>query len=233
MLHRQHMDLPLQMSQVCLEVRQPLSRGNRAFLTHWLYHRWWLYRRHELLRPPSHSFEIAFINFKLFHGFSCPLWHWLGYDKLISQQQNITQPPLQGCFARLCGTAVFPCSLVHFSRSVMPDSLWPHGLQHARPPCPSPTPRVYSNSCPSNWWCHPTISSSVTLFSSRLQSFPASGSFPRSKLFASGGQSIEVSASASVLPVNIQDWVPLGTNICLQESQVSPPALLVCLFHTQ
>ena len=83
-------------------------------------------------------------------------------------------------------------------------------LQHARPPCPSPTPRVYSNSCPLSWWCHPTISSSVVQFSSCLQSFPASGSFPMSHFFTPGGQSIRVSASGSVLPVNIQDWFPLG-----------------------
>ena len=88
---------------------------------------------------------------------------------------------------------------VQFSCSVMSDSLRPHGLQHARPPCPSPTPRVYINSCPLSRWCHPTISSSVTRFSSRLQSFPASGSFPMSPFFTSGGQSIGVSASSSVL----------------------------------
>ena len=92
----------------------------------------------------------------------------------------------------------------------MSDSLRPHGLQHTRPPCPLPTPGVYSNSCPLNWWCHPTISSSVVPFSSLLQSFPASGSFPMSQLFVSGGQSIGVSASASVLPMNIQGWFPLG-----------------------
>ena len=86
----------------------------------------------------------------------------------------------------------------------------PMGLQHARPPCPSPTPGAYSNSCPLSWWCHPTISSSVVPFSSHLQSFPASGSFQISQLFASGGQSIGVSASTSVLPMNIQDWFPLG-----------------------
>ena len=89
-------------------------------------------------------------------------------------------------------------------------TLQPHGLQHARPPCPSPTPGVYSNSCPLSWWCHPTISSSVIPFSSRLQSSPASGSFPMSQLFTSGGQSIGVSASASVLPMNTQDRSPLG-----------------------
>ena len=100
-------------------------------------------------------------------------------------------------------------SSVQFSCSVVFDSLRPHGLQHARPPCPSPTPGVYSNSCTSSWWCHPTVSFSVS-FSSCLQSFPASGSFQMSQFFASGGQSIRVSASASVLPVKFQDWFPLG-----------------------
>ena len=97
---------------------------------------------------------------------------------------------------------------VHFSRSVVSDSLQPHGLQHTRPPCPSPIPRVYPNSCPFSQWCHPTISSCVVPFSSCLQSFPASGSFQMSQFFASGGQSI--GASASVLSMNIQDWFPLG-----------------------
>ena len=97
-----------------------------------------------------------------------------------------------------------------FSRSVVPESLRPHGLQHARPPCPSPTPGAYSNSCPLSRWCHPTTSSSVIRFSSCLRSFPASGSFPMSRFFKSGGQSIGVSASASVFPVNTQDWSPLG-----------------------
>ena len=95
------------------------------------------------------------------------------------------------------------------SCSVMSDSLQPHGLQHTRLPCPSQTPRSYSNSYPSCQWCHPTISSSVIPFS-RLQSFPASGSFQMSQLFISGGQRIGVSASASVLLMNIQDWFPLG-----------------------
>ena len=99
---------------------------------------------------------------------------------------------------------------VQFSCSLVCDSLWPHGLQHARLPCPSPTPRAYSNSCPLNQCCHPTISSSVIPFSSCLQSFLASGSFPMSQSFASGGQSIGVSASTSVLPMNIQDQFPLG-----------------------
>ena len=99
---------------------------------------------------------------------------------------------------------------VQFSRSVVPDSLWPHGLQHASLPCPSPTPRASSNSCPLSQWCHPTISFSVILFSSCLPSFPALGHFQRSQLFASGGQIIGDSASASVLPMNTQDWFPLG-----------------------
>ena len=98
-------------------------------------------------------------------------------------------------------------SWVEFSRSVMSDSLWPLGLQHARPPCPSPTPGVYSNTYPLIWWCHPTISSPVVPFSSHFQSFPASDSFQMSQLFTSGGQSIGV--SASVLKMNIQDWFPL------------------------
>ena len=101
-------------------------------------------------------------------------------------------------------------SLLLFSRSVKSNSLWFHGLQHARSPCSSPTPRVYSNSCPLSWWCHPTISSSVVPFSSCPQSFPASGYFPMSQLFTSGGQSIGVSASTSVLPMYTQDWSPLG-----------------------
>ena len=100
-------------------------------------------------------------------------------------------------------------SSIQFGLSFVSDSLRLPGLQHARSPCPSPTPRVYSNACPFSWWCHPTILSSDVHFSSHLQSFPASGSFPMSQFFASGGQSIGVSAS-SVLPVNIQDWFPLG-----------------------
>ena len=99
---------------------------------------------------------------------------------------------------------------LQFSPSVVSDSLWPHGLQHTRLPCPSPTPWAYSNSCPSSRWCHLTILSSVIHFSSYLQSFPASGSFQMSQFFPSGGQSIGASALTSVLPMNIQDWSPLG-----------------------
>ena len=101
-------------------------------------------------------------------------------------------------------------SSVQFRHSVMSNSLQPHGLQHTRPPCLSPTPGVDSNSCPLSWWGHPTISSSVVPKSSCLRSFPASGPFQMSQFFISSGQSIWVSASASVLPMNIQDWFPLG-----------------------
>ena len=109
---------------------------------------------------------------------------------------------------KMCST---PFSSVQFSSvSVMSDSLRPHELHHARPPCPSPTPRVHSNSCPSSQWCHPAISCSVVPFSSCPQSLTASGSFPMSQLFPWGGQNIGVSALTSVLPMNTQDWSPLG-----------------------
>ena len=109
------------------------------------------------------------------------------------------------------------------SVSVVIDSLWPHGLQHARLPCPSPTLGVYSNLCPLSHWCHPTILSSVIPFSSCPQSFPASGSFLMSQLFASGGQSIGVSTSTSVLPMNTQDWSPLRCTgwMSLQSKELS------------
>ena len=120
----------------------------------------------------------------------------------------------QECRGGGCGIYLdlgFPRGSVQFSCSVVSDSLWPHGLQHASLPCPSPTPGAYSNSSPSRQWCHPTISSSVIPFSSRLQSFPASGAFPMSWFFASGGQSIGISASAPVLTMNqSKDWFPLG-----------------------
>ena len=110
------------------------------------------------------------------------------------------------------------CS-VHFSRSVMSDSLQPHEPQHTRPPCPSPTARVYPNPSPPSWWCPPTISSSFVPYFSCLQSFPASGSFKMSQLFTLGGQSIGVSASTSVLPMNPQDWSPCSP----RDSQESSP----------
>ena len=122
----------------------------------------------------------------------------------------------------------FFCNLLllrQFNLSVVSDSLWPHGLQHIRPPCSSPTPGACSNSCPSSQWCHPTISSSVIPFSSCLQSLSASGSFLMSHLFASGGQNIGawVSASLPILPMNIQDWFPLGLTgwMSLQSKGVS------------
>ena len=120
-------------------------------------------------------------------------------------------------------------SSIQFSSSVMSYSLRPHGLQHTGLPCPSPTPTAYSYSCPSSQWCHPTISSSVVPFSSCPQSFPASGSFQMCQFFTSGGQSIGVSASASVLPMNIQDCFPLGLTDWIamqsrdsQESSLTP-----------
>ena len=114
-------------------------------------------------------------------------------------------------------------SSIQFSCSVVSDSMQPHEPQHARPPCPSPTAGVYPNPCPLSQWCHPTISSSVIPFSSCPQSFPASGSFQMSQLFASGGPSIGVSASTSVLPLNTQDWSPLGWTgwISLQSKRLS------------
>ena len=119
-----------------------------------------------------------------------------------------------------CLLSIFQFSSVQFSHSVMYDSLWPHELQYTRLPCPSPTARACWNSCSSSQWCHLTISSSVI---SCLQSFPASGSFPRIQFFTSGGQSIGGSASASVLPMNVQDWFPLGMTglISLQSKELS------------
>ena len=132
---------------------------------------------------------------------------------------NITHISCENCWVK------HTCSSVQLSRSVVSDSLRPHGLQHARPPCPSPTPGVYSNSCLVSQWCHPTISSSVIPFSSCLQSFPASGFFQMSQFFTSGCQSIGVSASESVLPMNIQDWFPWGWTgwISLQSKGLSTP----------
>ena len=137
-------------------------------------------------------------------------WHWNHISPIDGENKHEhfswwewgvqVHPDVVECFS----------SSVQFSRSVVSDSLRHHGLQHTRPPCPSPTTGVYPNSCPVSRWCHPAISSSIMPFSSRLQLFPASGFFPMSQFFISGGQSIGVSASASVLPMNIQDWYPLG-----------------------
>ena len=124
-------------------------------------------------------------------------------------------------------THLFLLVTVQFSCSVVSNSLWPHGLQHDRPPCPSPTPGAYSNSFPLLQWCHSTISFFVIPFSSHLQSFPASGYFQMSQLFTLGGQSIGVSASKSILPRNTQDWSPLGwtggSPCSARDSQESSP----------
>ena len=120
-----------------------------------------------------------------------------------------------------------------FSRWVVSNSLWPDGLQHIRLPCPSPTSGAYSNSCASCQWCHPTISSSVIPFSSHLQSFPVSGSFPMSQFFASGGQRIGASASASVLPINTQDWFPLELTGWISLQSKGSHSLLQRIFPSQ
>ena len=134
-------------------------------------------------------------------------------QKLEPDMEQQTGPKLgeeyvNGVYSHLAYLTYMQSS-VQFSRSIVSKSLQPHESQHARPPCPSPTPRFYSNSRPLSRWCHPAISSSVIPFSSCPQSLPASESFPVSQLFAWGGQSIGVSASASVLPMNTQDWSPL------------------------
>ena len=156
---------------------------------------------------------------ELSHAFKLISFDFLAVQGILKSllQHQISKASILQCSAFITVQLSHPymttgktISSVQFSHSVMSNSLQAHGLQYARSPCPSPTPRVYSNSCPLTWWCHPTISSSVVPFSSCLQSFPASGSFPMSHFFTSGGQSIGVSASASVLPVNIQDWFPLG-----------------------
>jgi len=125
----------------------------------------------------------------------------------MDRKKFVTRTWLRTWFWRLSSHDL---QVVLFNHSVVSDSLQPHGLHYTRLPCPSLSPRACSNSCPLSWWCHPTISSSVTPFSSCPQSFSASGSFPMSWLSISGGQSIGVSASASVLPMNIQGWFPLG-----------------------
>ena len=138
------------------------------------------------------------------------------------RESKLVQPPWR-IIQRFLKTLKIELPSVQFSSSVVSDSLQPHELQHARLPCPSPTPGVHPNSCLLSWWCHPTISSSVIPFSSCPQSFPASQSFQMSQLFASGGQSIGVSASTSVLPMKTQDWSPLGWTgwISLQSKRLS------------
>ena len=138
-----------------------------------------------------------------------------------TKSKTLVNAVLKGQFG-CCGVRV-ECSSVPFSHSVVSDSLWPHGLQHTRLPCPSPTPGAFSDSCPLSWWCYPTISSSAVPFSSCLQSFPASMSFQMSQLVTSGDQSTGVSASTSVLPMNNQDWYPLEWTdwISLQSRKLS------------
>ena len=155
-------------------------------------------------------------------GKTLRMWRTESWTKVIPGRANskCKGPNISTCLEYLKKNMIFkdlkddeaPDRLAFHSvqLSVMSDSLWPHGPQHARPPCPSLTPRVYSNSSPLSWWCHPTISSFAIPFSSHLQSFPRSGSFQMSQFFESGGQSIGVSASASVLPMSTQDWSPLG-----------------------
>ena len=167
-----------------------------------------------------------FLSFFPFFYFNFLLWKLsnlhkrekvvLIYDDHLTATDFITvlsflssPTPIPPPIARMLFLDFLNFSLLLFSRSVMCDSLWLHGLQHPRLPCPSLSPRAFSNSCPLIWWCHPTISSSVVPFSSCLQSFPASGSFPMTRFFISGGQSIEAAASASVFPMNSQVWSPL------------------------
>ena len=170
---------------------------------------------HILLKPALENFEHYFAS--LWDQCNCTiLWAFFEISLLWDWKEN-------WCFPVLWPLLSFPNLLaywvqhvhsimfsVQFSHSVMSDSLQSHESQHARLPCPSQTLGVYSDSCLSSWWCHPAISSSVVPFSSCPQSLPAAGSFPTSQLFAWGGQSIGVSASASVLPKNIQDWFLLG-----------------------
>ena len=177
-----------------------------------------------LFSLPSHPHPAPWGHHKGLSWAPCAI-QWLPTSYLfytwwsVYEKTNIpdTWERFVGKFSVIIQSTRIQCfSSVQFSRSVMSNSLQPHGLQHTRLPCPSSTPRAYSNSCPSHRWCHSTISSSVNPLSSRLQSFPASGSFPMSELFTSGGQSIRVSASAPVLPKNIQGWFPLGWTVqCL------------------
>ena len=178
--------------------QSPLEKSESSewwwFLTDWVARKWISSRRHD-----TH----------LFLEMLCILFPFGDYKWWVFVNASIGISSCNGCGVVLHESSPFwPPSFIfsvsQFSHSVMSDSLWPHGLQHARPPCLPPTPGIYSNSCPLSQWCHPTILSSVIPFSSDLQSFPASGSLPMSQLFASGGQSIGVSASVSVLPMNIQ-----------------------------
>ena len=162
-------------------------------------------------------------------GFMCLLWTFLG-DGLVLRSPYIQAT--YGSMIREPLISFIKCLLMLFSHSVVFDSLRPHGLQHAMLPCPSPSSRVCSNSCPLSQWCHLTISSSVAPFSCP-QSFQASGSFSMSRLFASGGQSIGASTSASILPMNIQGWLILGLTglISLQSKGLSSLKCLACAIN--
>ena len=188
-------------------------------------------------RPPCPSpTPGAYLN-------SCPLSRWCRptiSPSVIPFSSCLQSSPASSTMPACGGYETDPWQVkcrsnsVQFSRSVVSNSMQPHGLQHARPPCPSTMLGVYPNSCPLSQWCHATISSSIIPFSSCLQSFPASGYFPVSQFFTSSGQSIGVSASASVLPTNIQGWIALGLTgwIFLQSkglSRVSFPSFeVVC-----
>ena len=142
------------------------------------------------------------------------LWHIYGLSSVcLGWNLEISLHPFQPSHPSLLISNFLPSSSVQFSHSDVSDSLWPQGLPHARPPFPLPIPGVYPNSCSSSWWCYPAISSSVIPFFSCLQFFPTSGSLQMSQLFVSGGQSIGVSASTSVLPMNIQDWFLWGWTV--------------------
>ena len=178
-----------------------LSRGNSPHLPRTLTQRW----SPDLAGPWEKEMALVW------HLRSPPYFLWRAWIRTHSSAAPLgAAPPGSGPPWLSWETKTRYESSVQFSRSVVSDSLRPQELQHTRPPCPSTTPRVHPNPCPLSRWCHPTISSSVVPFSSCPQSFAASGSFPMSQLFASGDQSTGVSASTSDLPMNTQDWSPLG-----------------------
>ena len=160
----------------------------------WLVEGWWLRK------------ELSSTGLRILIQLILLMYEWMYFEYGCI---NLCSPLLSFLLINVLSPYILSADSVQFSCSVVSDSSRPHEVQHARPPCPSPTLRVYPNPCPSSRWCHPTISSSVVPFSSCPQSFPESGSFTMSQLFASGGQSTGVSASASVLPMNTQDWSPL------------------------
>ena len=170
----------------------------------------------QLVHKPWVELSLVYLENK---KTKCASLLWYPSSKFIYLQSNHEKYET----FKLRGMGHFTKQLTQFSCSGVSDCLQPHGVQHTRPPCPSPTHRIYSDSCPLSWWCHPNILLSVVPFSSCLQSFPASGSFQMSQFFTSGGQSIGVSASASVLPVNIQDWSPLGWTGWISLLQESSP----------